>query len=303
MTPSARTLAISAGIADAGLPHRLAGPLHHAGDAGLADEHVVRLFGQHEAAGARQRIEAGLRQRVQLHLAVAVGEIGEHEERQPVRRLLVEGAQHARQIGVAGTAAQQFVSLLAAVAAKIFLQEVDHRPEMAAFLDIDLEQVAQVVERGRGLAEKALLLDGRGLSVALDHDQPAQHGAVFAGHFLPGRLAIVLAEGNDAVLFLRRQQNAPAVVGHLHIIELGPAARIDRIGGAQIDQRLLETVRPHVVPPVDIAGMPALQRLQHLAIRGQIHVVGNLGGVVDVHDVDVHGPVSRVGKGRMANRE
>jgi hypothetical protein len=56
----------------------------------------MRLFGQHEAAGARQRIEAGLRQRVQLHLAIAVGEIGEHEERQPVRRGLVEGPQHAR---------------------------------------------------------------------------------------------------------------------------------------------------------------------------------------------------------------
>ena len=32
---------------------------------------------------------------------------------------------------------------------------------MAAFLDVDLEQVAQVVERWRGLAEIALLLDGR----------------------------------------------------------------------------------------------------------------------------------------------
>ena len=84
------------GIGDAGFLHRLAGALHDAADAGLADEHVMRLFGQHEAAGARQRIEAGLRERVQLHLAVAVGEIGEHEERQPVRRRLVEGAEHAR---------------------------------------------------------------------------------------------------------------------------------------------------------------------------------------------------------------
>ena len=37
---------------------------HDAADAGLADEHVVRFLGQHEAAGARQRIEARLRQRI-----------------------------------------------------------------------------------------------------------------------------------------------------------------------------------------------------------------------------------------------
>ena len=245
----------------------------------------MRLFGQHEAAGARQRIEAGLRQRVQLHLAVAVGEVGEHEERQPVRRRLVEGAEHARAIRIAGAAAQQIVRLLAAVAAEIFLQQVDHRPEMAAFLDIDLEQVAQVVERRRGLAEMALLLDRGRLGVALDHDQAAQRGAVFARDFLPGRLAVILAEGNDAVLFLRRQQNAPAIFRHLHIVELGPAARIDRIGGAQIDQRLLKAFRPHVAPPVHVAGMPALQRLQHLAIFAEIDVVGDLGGVVDVHEV------------------
>jgi hypothetical protein len=84
--------------------HRFASALNGAADAGLADEHVVRLLGQHEAAGARQRIEAGLRQTLQLHLAVAVGEEGEHVERQPIRRRLVEGAEHARLIGVAGAA-------------------------------------------------------------------------------------------------------------------------------------------------------------------------------------------------------
>ena len=81
------------------------------------------------------------------------------------------------------------LGLLAAVAAEIFLQDVDHRPEVAAFLDVDLEHVAHVVERGRGLAEMALLLDRRRLGVALDDDQAAEHGAVFARHLLPDRLA------------------------------------------------------------------------------------------------------------------
>ena len=79
------------------------------------------------------------------------------------------------------------LGFVAAVGAEIFLQQIDHRPEVAAFLDIDLEQVAHVVERGRGLAEMALLLDRGRLGVALDDDQPAQHGAVFARHFLPRR--------------------------------------------------------------------------------------------------------------------
>ena len=94
--------------------------------------------------------------------------------------------------GVARAPAQQLLGLLAAVAAEIFVQQIDHRPQMAAFLDIDLEQVAHVVERRRGPAEMALLLDRGGLRVALDDDEPAQHGAILARHFLPGGLAQML---------------------------------------------------------------------------------------------------------------
>ena len=80
MTPRCADLLDVVGILDAGRFHRLAGALDGAADAGLADEHMMRFFGQHEAAGARQRIEAGLRQAFQLHLAVAIGEEGEHVE-------------------------------------------------------------------------------------------------------------------------------------------------------------------------------------------------------------------------------
>ena len=186
--------------------------------------------------------------------------------------------------GVAGAALQQFLRLLAAVAAEIFLQDIDHRPEVAAFLDIDLEDVAQVVERRRGLAEIALLLDRGRLGVALDDDEAAQHRAIFAGHVLPGRLAVVAAERDVAALFLRREQNAPAVFRHFHVVELRPALGIDADRGAQIDQRLLEAFRPHVHPPVDVARMPALERAQHLPVLGEIDVVRDLGRVVDAVD-------------------
>src|ERR1700690_3545457 len=106
---------------------------------------------------------------------------------------------------MAGAALQQGFRLLAAVGAEIFLQQIDHGPEVAPLLHIDLEQVAHVVERGRGLPEIALLLDRSGLGVALDHYQAAQHSAVFAGYFLPSVLALVHAEWNLAALMLRRQ--------------------------------------------------------------------------------------------------
>src|SRR6266851_5403920 len=88
------------------LPHDLAGPLHDAPHPALAHEHVVGLLGQHEAAGARQRVEAALGQARELVLAVPVGEEAEHEEREPVRRPLVEGAQDAGLVVVAGAALQ-----------------------------------------------------------------------------------------------------------------------------------------------------------------------------------------------------
>src|SRR5262249_3108244 len=159
---------------------------------------------------ARERVEAGLRKALELHLAVAVGEEREHVEGEPVRRRLVEGAEHARLVGVAGAALQQLLGLLTAVAAEIVLQDIDHGPQTPAFLDSDLKDVAHVVERGCGLAEMALLLDRGGFGVALDDDETAQHGAVFAGYLLPGGFAVMLAERNRAALLVRRQQDAPA---------------------------------------------------------------------------------------------
>ena len=92
----------------------------------------------------------------------------------------------------AGVALQQRLGLLAALPAEVGVQQVDHRPEVPALLDVDLEQVAQVVQARRGRAEVALLLDRGRLGVALDDDQPLQVRPVLARHLLPGRLALVL---------------------------------------------------------------------------------------------------------------
>ena len=132
------------------LAHQLAGPLDHAPHPGLAHEHVVRLFGQHEAAGARERVEAALGQAGQLVLAVPVGEVGEHQVAQPVGRLLVEGPQDARPVAIARAPLQHGLRLLAPVAAEVGVEQVHHGPEVPPLLHVDLEEVAQVVERRAG---------------------------------------------------------------------------------------------------------------------------------------------------------
>ena len=68
---------------------------------------------------AGERIEARSRPARQLELAVAIGEVREHEERQPVGRRLVERAEDARVVGVARAALEQRLGLLAAVAAEV----------------------------------------------------------------------------------------------------------------------------------------------------------------------------------------
>ena len=125
-------------VSGAVLAHDLAGALHHPGKAGDAHEHVVRLLGQHGPAGTRERIKGGLGQGVKLALTVAIGEEGEHEQREPVRSALVEGGENAGPVRVSGPALQQRLRLLAPIAAEAGVQQVDHRPQMSALLDVDL---------------------------------------------------------------------------------------------------------------------------------------------------------------------
>ena len=275
------------------LLHDLQRPPDDPAEAGLADEHVVGFLGQHEAAGARQRIEGALGQHLELELAVPVGEVGEAEERHPVVDRLVEGRQDARVVDVAGMALQQVFGLLAAVAAEMGVEQVDHGPEVPALLDVDLEQVAHVVERRAGVGEHALLFDRSRLGIALGDDQAAQVGAELARHLLPHRLAEIVAEADGAVFRPVGQEDAPAVVRHLDVAVGRPALGVDRGRRAQVDVPGLEVaVRAHLAPPVQEGGLPALQRALELAVGAQVDVVGNLLGIVDRHERGPRGWVS-----------
>src|SRR5690606_23397383 len=123
--------------------------------------------------------------------------------------------------------------------------------------------------------------DGSRFGIALDHDEAAQHGSILAGHLLPDRLAAVGAERNPAILDLRGEQDAPAVLRHPDEAEFGPTLTIDADGGTQIDFRFLETARTAGHPPVEIAGVPFFQRALEARIAGQVDVVRDQVVVVD----------------------
>jgi hypothetical protein len=49
------------------------------------------------------------------------------------------------------------------------MEQVHHRPQMAALFDVHLKQIPQVVETRAPLAQPPLLLDARRFGVALRH--------------------------------------------------------------------------------------------------------------------------------------
>src|ERR1700724_237908 len=102
---------------------------------------------------------------------------------------------------------------------------------MAPLLDVDLEEVAQVVERWAGLTEQPLLLDRGRLGVALGYNQPAQGRAMLARNLLPHRLAQCIAKTDPAVGHRLCEKDPPPVIRHLDHAIARPALGIDRGGG------------------------------------------------------------------------
>ena len=148
---------------------------------------------------------------------------------------------------------------------------------MTTFFYVDLEQVAQVVERRRGVAKQTLLLDRSRLGVALRDDQPAEGRAIFARHFLPHVLPHVVAKAYLATRLLVGHEDTPSIVGHWRVAITGPTRRINANGSAQIDVVGLEIARTHFVPPVHERGLPVLQRTLQLTVLTQLDVVGDQG--------------------------
>src|SRR5262249_50738034 len=132
------------------------------------------------------------------------------------------------------------------------------------------------------MAERALLLDARWFGVALGDDEAAQRISVLAGHFGPHGLAEVVPEPDPAVGDRIGQEDAPAVVGHLHVVEVGPPRVVDRDGRAQENVVSLKALRPHLAPPREVLGLPFDESALQLLVAREVDVVRNLVVVDDV---------------------
>ncbi len=257
------------------LPQQGSRPRNDSIEAVFADAQMIGLLSAHELGGTRERIEGGLGESAELVLPVTISEHREHEEVEPVLDRLVEGAEDTGLLHGTGASRQKLRGLGLPVSAEVALEQVDHRPEVSAFLDIDLEKAPQVIEAGRGLAETALLLHRSRLGVPLHRDETPKHGAEFAGHLLPNRRSAIIATGDGAAGDRRREENPPAVLWHLHVVEAGPSTRLDRGSGAEIDLLGLEADRPSLPPPIKVVGKPSFKCALEPLVRRETDVVRN----------------------------
>src|SRR5207249_5658426 len=114
---------------------------------------------------------------------------------------------------------------------------------------------------------------------------------------LPHRLPEVVAEADPALGYALGEEDPPAILGHADVVEVRPAARIDRHGGAQVDRVLLEALRAHLAPPGEEVRLPLLERALQALVGGQVHVVRDL--LAQLH---AHGLTSSAGRARAAGR-
>ena len=131
------------------------------------------------------------------------------------------------------------------------------------------------------MTELSLLFDGGRLSVALRDDYAPQRVAKLSRHFLISRRSVVVTKANPGIRLCRFEEDAPAIVGHFHVIEMRPTFRSDIDRGAQPNVLVLKALRPHVVPPVEVVRQPLLQSALQTLVFRKIYVVRN--AIVKVH--------------------
>ena len=70
------------------------------------------------------------------------------------------------------------------------------------------------------------------------------------------------------------EEDAPAVLRQLHVLEVRPAFGIDADRRADVDLVVvLEALRPHVLPPLDVFRLPVLERALQPLVAREVDVV------------------------------
>src|SRR2546421_368698 len=86
-----------------------------------------------------------------------------------------------------------------------------------------------------------------------NESQSAQRVSVLARHLLPDGFSEIVAARDRAIFDLVGEEDAPAVVGHLHVREVRPTFVVDADRRAEEDLVFLEAERAHFLPPADEA--------------------------------------------------
>jgi hypothetical protein len=261
------------------LAHELRRAPYHAVDPGRPHHHVVRFLAQHETTRSRQGIKAAFSERAELKLPVAVGEVREHEECEPVTRGFVECAENPRRVHASRVPHQELLGLLASFATEEGMEQVDHRPEMAALLDVDLEQIAQVIQARRRESEQTLLLDRSRLGVSLNHEQTLESGTIFARHLLPRRRPHVLAKRDAPIGFPVSEEDPPAILLKRDVAEMSPSIAVRADGRAEVHVAC-DQVRPEIAPPLHEPRLPRFERALQTAVAAEVDVVGDAVRVI-----------------------
>src|SRR5438046_1906112 len=121
---------------------------------------------------------------------------------------------------------------------------------MPAFLDIHLEQIAQIVKGRTGCAEQSLLLDRSWLRISLSHDDAPQRRSIFSWNILPGWFALMIAEVDLFVFITRRQKDAPSIVRHANVSEIRPAVAVHADRRSEVNLQAGRVRRPCFIPPI-----------------------------------------------------
>ena len=130
-----------------------------------------------------------------------------------------------------------------------------------------------------------MLLDRRGLGVALHDDEATQVGAVLSGHVLPHGLALVRAEADAAVGLGLGEEDPPAVLGHLDVSEVRPTLLADVDRSAEVHVAVLVALGTELVPPFEEPRLPTLERALQPTVARQVDVVRDPFAVVDHRDL------------------
>ena len=95
----------------------------------------------------------------------------------------------------------------------------------------------------------------------------------------------MIAEADLRVGLSGLEKDAPAIVRHLHVIEMSPAFAANIDCRPQPNVFLLKAFRAHVVPPRQKVRQPLLERSLKALVFGKIYVVRN--AFVKIHSLPV----------------